>query len=145
MSADCLPILLCDRGGHVVAAAHAGWRGLAAGVLESTIAAMNVAPKEIMAWLGPAIGAAAFEVGDEVRQAFIEFNQKSEAAFKPSVNERWLADIVQLARMRLQASGIEQIFGGQCCTYSDEARFFSYRRNGVTGRMASLIWLDAVA
>lgn len=141
MTADCLPVLFCDRAGTVVAAAHAGWRGLLGGVLESTIAAMGVAPGALMAWLGPAIGPASFEVGDEVRAAFVARDTGAAAAFVPSLPGKWLADIYLLARQRLQQSGINAIFGGGLCTVRDGERFFSYRRDGVTGRMATLIWL----
>lgn len=143
MTADCLPVLFCDRAGTVVAAAHAGWRGLAAGVLEATIQAMAVAPGELLVWLGPAIGPLAFEVGDEVRAVFIAHDQDAASAFRPHGAGKWLADIYLLARQRLSAAGVGSITGGDWCTLSDAARFFSYRRDGVTGRQASLIWLDA--
>jgi len=142
MTADCLPVLFCDRAGTVVAAAHAGWRGLQAGVLEATVAAMKVAPDEILTWLGPAIGPACFEVGDEVRAAFVDGNASAAEAFQAHAPGKWLADIYLLARQRLQALGVVSISGGGLCTVSDEARFFSYRRDGVTGRMASLVWLE---
>ena len=142
MTADCLPVLFCDRAGSVVAAAHAGWRGLAGGVLESTLAAMAVAPGEVLAWLGPAIGPAAFEVGDEVRAAFVGGIPDAAAAFVPVSVGKWLADLYALARLRLQRAGVPSIHGGEACTFSDPARYFSYRRDGVTGRMATLIWLD---
>ncbi len=141
LTADCLPVLFCDREGSRVAAAHAGWRGLAAGVLEATIDTLNVSGRQLLAWLGPAIGPQVFEVGAEVRAAFVEHNQASANAFKPLPAGRWLADIYLLARLRLKAKGITQIYGGVLCTYSDPARFFSYRRDRHTGRMASLIWL----
>lgn len=141
MTADCLPVLFCDRAGTVVAAAHAGWRGLLAGVLESTVAGMAVPPGEIMAWLGPAIGPAAFEVGEEVRAAFIARDPASAVAFTVTSQDKWLADIYLLARQRLHGLGLSAISGGDLCTVSDSGRFFSYRRDGVTGRMASLIWL----
>ncbi len=140
MTADCLPVLFCDRAGRVVAAAHAGWRGLAAGVLEATVARMGVAPGEILAWLGAAIGPAAFEVGDEVRATFVGLHPAAEAAFTPH-GDRWLADIYALARIRLAAVGVVAVYGGGLCAYTDTARFYSYRREGKTGRMASLIWL----
>ena len=142
MTADCLPVLLCDRTGTVVAAAHAGWRGLLDGVLEATIASMGVPGNELIAYLGPAIGPLAFEVGDEVRSAFVAVSDAAASAFHPGHGGKWLADIYQLARQRLTAQGIAQIDGGDYCTVTDEARFFSYRRDGQTGRMASLIWLD---
>jgi hypothetical protein len=140
MTADCLPVLLCDMDGTVVGAAHAGWRGLANGVLEATVKAMDVAPDRLMAWLGPAIGPTAFEVGAEVREVFIQHDHAAATAFTPTA-EKYLADIYQLARQRLQALGITQISGGEFCTYAERERFFSYRRDGVTGRMASFIWL----
>ena len=144
MTADCLPVLFCDDSGSVVAAAHAGWRGLLAGVLESTIAAMGCSGEQLMAYLGPAIGPERFEVGDEVRSAFVALNEASAQAFKPSplATGKWLADIYLLARQRLSGQGVTRVFGGNFCTVSDAERFFSYRRDGQTGRMASLIWLD---
>lgn len=143
MTADCLPVLLCDRAGSVVGAAHAGWRGLQGGVIEATVAAMQVSPSEVIAWLGPAIGLTAFEVGDEVRAAFVGDAAVAAAAFQPSATPgKWLADIYLLARQRLQVLGVNSISGGDLCTVTDRERFFSYRRDGVTGRMASLIWLD---
>ena len=142
LTADCLPVLLCDKQGEVVAAAHAGWRGLAEGVLDATVMAMGVSASQLMVWLGPAIGPQAFEVGDEVRAAFMSHHAEAELAFRPSPAGRWLADIYQLARIRLRAIGVTSIYGGHWCTYTDKDRFFSYRRDGVTGRMASLIWID---
>jgi len=143
MTADCLPVLLCDRAGTVVAAAHAGWRGLHGGVVEATVAAMGVAPGELIAWLGPAIGPQAFEVGGEVRAAFVAADGRAEAAFRPAAQAgKWLADLYLLARQRLAALGVSAVHGGDCCTVGEADRFFSYRRDGVTGRMASLIWLD---
>lgn len=141
MTADCLPVLFCDRAGTVVAAAHAGWRGLLAGVLEATMAQMSVSPESLMAWLGPAIGATQFEVGDEVRTAFVAADPAAAASFVSGAPGKWLADIYGLARLRLQQAGVASISGGDLCTVSDPARFFSYRRDGVTGRMASLVWL----
>ena len=146
MTADCLPVLFCDRQGAVVAAAHAGWRGLLAGVLESAVGAMQVVPGNILAWLGPAIGPACFEVGREVRDAFVAGDPAAKVAFKSCANEgKWLCDIYLLARQRLQRMGITAISGGEACTVSEGDRFFSYRRDGVTGRMASLIWLERAA
>ena len=143
MTADCLPLLLCDRAGTVVAAVHAGWRGLQGGVVEAAVAAMKVAPSEILAWLGPAIGPQAFEVGDEVRAAFMAVDSQAEAAFRPAATPaKWLADLYLLARQRLAALGVVGIYGGDRCTFSESDCFFSYRRDGTTGRMASLIWLD---
>jgi hypothetical protein len=141
MTADCLPILLCDEDGTVVAAAHAGWKGLAAGVIEATVQAMKVEPKKMMAWFGPAISQRAFEVGEEVRTTFIAHNAQAKEAFLPGVNGKWQADIYLLARQRLNAIGINRVYGGDLCTYSDPAHFYSYRRDGVTGRMGSFIWL----
>lgn len=140
MTADCLPVLFCSLAGDEVAAAHAGWRGLCAGVLEETLSCFRAKPSGIMAWLGPAIGPDKFEVGPEVRDAFINRDATAISAFRPH-GDKFLADIYQLARLRLRAVGVTQIFGGDFCTVSDAQRFFSYRRDGVTGRMASLIWL----
>ena len=143
MTADCLPVLLCDDAGTVVAAAHAGWRGLQAGVLEATVVAMGVPGAHLMAWLGSAIGPQAFEVGDEVREAFVSGSPEAASAFRcSSVNGKWLADIYGLARQRLSGLGVARVFGGNHCTVSETDRFFSYRRDGQTGRMASMIWLD---
>ena len=142
MTADCLPVLLCDRTGTVVAAAHAGWRGLLDGVLECTVEAMAKPGAELLAYLGPAIGPTAFEVGDEVRQAFVAHDAYAAEAFVPSAHAgKWLADLYLLARQRLQGVGVDAVYGGDDCTYSHAERFFSYRRDGITGRMASLIWL----
>ena len=142
MTADCLPILLCDKQGSVVGAAHAGWKGLAAGVIEATVQAMDVAPQNLMAWLGPAISQNAFEVGDEVRAAFIAAQPQALVAFIPGQHSKWLADLSALARLRLNALGITQIYGGDYCTYREREHFFSYRRDGATGRMGTFIWLD---
>lgn len=142
MTADCLPVLLCDREGTVVAAVHAGWRGLCAGVIERSVAAMAVPGSELLAWLGPAIGPSAFEVGGEVRAAFLAADERAAAAFTPGAAGKWFADIYRLARLRLARAGVSAVFGGGLCTVSDAERFFSYRRNGVTGRMGSFIWLE---
>jgi YfiH family protein len=145
LTADCLPVLFCDRAGSVVAAAHAGWRGLAGGVLEATVKAMQVPPGEVLAWLGAAIGPQAFEVGDEVRQAFVTQHPEAAVAFLPhpaSAPGKWLADIYQLARIRLNHVGVHAIYGGGRCTFNEAESFYSYRRDGVTGRMAALIWLE---
>ncbi|MDD5391991.1 MAG: peptidoglycan editing factor PgeF [Thiothrix sp.] len=144
MTADCLPVLFCNKAGTRVAAAHAGWRGLQAGVLEQTLAKLDCPPTEVLAWLGPAIGPQAFEVGAEVCEAFMQHDPAAQAAFQPSANAgKWLADIYLLARQRLAAAGVSAISGGDLCTYTDAQRFFSYRRDGQTGRMACLIWMDA--
>ncbi|MEA3639996.1 MAG: peptidoglycan editing factor PgeF [Lamprobacter sp.] len=141
MTADCLPVLLCDDVGSVVAGAHAGWRGLAAGVIEATVQHMDRPAARLQAWLGPAIGPAHFEVGDEVRACFCETDAGAAVAFRRSVKGRWLADLAMLARQRLEGLGVASVSGCGDCTYSDRDRFFSYRRDGVSGRMASLIWL----
>lgn len=143
LSADCLPVLLCDRTGSVVAAAHAGWRGLQAGILEQTVGAMSRPASQLLAYLGPAIGPQAFEVGDEVRAAFVTVDAQAATAFKPLPSGKWLADIYLLARQRLAGLGVDKIYGGDYCTVGEKERFFSYRRDGVTGRMATLIWLAA--
>lgn len=141
LTADCLPALFCNRAGTRVAAAHAGWRGLAAGMLEATLDALDCAPEEVLVWLGPAIGPAAFEVGPEVREAFLDGYPHADAAFRPSGNPgKYLADLYQLARIRLAARGVTAVHGGGLCTRSDP-RFYSYRRAARTGRFASLIWL----
>ena len=142
MTADCLPALFCNRAGTRVAAAHAGWRGLAAGVLEATAKSLNVEPQEILVWLGPAIGPTAFEVGGEVREVFVQDLPQSAAAFVPSINPgRFMADIYELARLRLARYGITAVYGGGYCTVTDP-RFFSYRRSPRTGRFASLVWIE---
>jgi hypothetical protein len=141
MTADCLPVLFCAQDGSVVGAAHAGWRGLLAGVLEETVAAMACPAADIMAWMGPAIGATAFEVGGEVRAAFVADMPSAASAFRGVGSNKWMADIYALARLRLKQIGVTQVYGGDFCTYSDAERFYSYRRDGVTGRMASLIWI----
>ncbi len=141
MTADCLPALFCNRAGTRVAAAHAGWRGLVNGVLEATLDSLAVPPSDVLVWLGPAIGPQAFEVGAEVREAFMAVQPEAEQAFVPSANAgKYLADIYQLARLRLAARGVTAVYGGGLCTVSDP-RFFSYRRAARTGRFASLIWL----
>lgn len=150
LTADCLPVLFCDRGATVVAAAHAGWRGLLAGVLEHTVDVLPVAPGELLAWLGPAIGPAHFEVGEEVLLAFCSRAATSrdqiEACFRPSGRRgHYLADLYGLARLRLRQAGVGGVFGGGYCTFADPARFYSYRRDGRTGRMASLIQLNKAA
>ncbi|MCX7149792.1 MAG: peptidoglycan editing factor PgeF [Rhodocyclales bacterium] len=142
LTADCLPVLLCDDQASVVAIAHAGWRGLAAGVIEATVAALGEPGMRLMAWLGPAIGPQAFEVGDEVREIFVDHDAQAASAFAASANGKWLCDIYQLARRRLDALDIHRITSADSCTMGDADQFFSYRRDGVTGRMASLIWLE---
>ena len=144
LTADCLPVLLCDDDASVVAAAHAGWRGLAAGVLENTVREMGVPPHRLRAWLGPAIGPQAFEVGDEVRAAFVADDAGAAGAFvaRPLAG-KWLADLFLLARRRLVAAGVTRISGGGVCTVSTPQRFYSYRRDGVTGRFATMVWLEA--
>lgn len=140
MTADCLPVLLCDQAGTAVAAIHAGWRSLCDGVIEATVQAMPVAPASLMAWLGPAIGPAAFEVGAEVRAQFMAQDAQAADAFQPQ-GEKWLGDLYHIARQRLQRLGITQVYGGGRCTHGEADTFFSFRRDGDTGRMASLIWL----
>lgn len=141
LTADCLPVLICDRHGSEIAAVHAGWRGLAAGVIEAAVARLAAAPCELLAWLGPAIGPAAFEVGTDVRERFVAADRAAAAAFHPYRTGKWLADIYRLAHHRLAHLGVSQVWGGEYCTYSDPERFFSFRRDGRCGRMASLIWL----
>ena len=143
LSADCLPLLFCADDGSVVAAAHAGWRGLSAGVIEACVTAMAIPPARLLVWLGPAIGPQAYEVGDEVRAAFCGHDAAAQLAFVPRVPGKWLCDLYLLARQRLIALGVMRVSGGGDCTFSDPLRFYSYRRDGVTGRMASCVWLDA--
>ena len=141
LTADCLPALFCDRAGTRVAAAHAGWRGLAGGVLENTVAALGIEPAELLVWLGPAIGPQSFEVGAEVREAFVAVHTEAQRAFVPSANAgKFMADLYALARIRLAASGVNAVYGGGLDTFSDP-RFFSYRRAARTGRFASLVWI----
>jgi YfiH family protein len=142
LSADCLPLLLCDEAGMVVAAAHAGWRGLCSGVIGATVRAMGRPPETLLAYLGPAIGPAAYEVGAEVRQAFVAADPQADAAFTPGKPGKFYADLYALARMRLAESGVTRVHGGGYCTYAERERFYSYRRDGATGRMASLIWME---
>ena len=138
--ADCLPILLCNGHGTSVGALHAGWRGLCGGVIENTIGTMKVPPDELMAYLGPAIGPDAFEVEKDVYSAFVEHDPQAATAFRSHRPGKWLADLFMLARQRLQNSGVNAIYGGALCTYNEPARFFSHRRDKVSGRMAALIW-----
>lgn len=141
MTADCLPLLICNRSGTRVAAVHAGWRGLAAGVIEAALARFTGHDDELLIWLGPAIGPSAFEVGNEVRDAFLSVDSEAEPAFKSSRPGHWMADLYFLARLRLSLPQVVFIGGGDYCTLSETEQFFSYRRDGTTGRMASLIWL----
>lgn len=143
LTADCLPVLICNRAGTRVAAAHAGWRGLASGVLEAALAPFEN-PAELLVWLGPAIGPLAFEVGSEVREQFVARQASAEGAFLPSPTGegKWLADLYRLARLRLEAAGVRAISGGDYCTFTQSDDFYSYRREGQTGRMASLIWIE---
>jgi polyphenol oxidase len=147
MTADCLPVLLCDTKGTVVAAVHAGWRGLCDGVIEAAVHEMAVPASEVLAWLGPAIGPQSFEVGDDVRTQFIAVDPRASHAFKPHA-DKWLCDLYLLAKQRLQSVGVSQIYGAtintEFCTYSEGERFYSFRRDNVTGRMASLIWLESI-
>ncbi len=142
MTADCLPLLLCNRAGTRVAAVHAGWRGLADGVIEAAMSRFTEPGDELLAWLGPAIGPDRFEVGDEVRDIFITANQSDNDAFVAKGPGKWLADIYGLARTRLLSEGCGYIGGGDYCTVTEIERFFSYRRDGITGRMAALIWIE---
>jgi YfiH family protein len=143
MVADCLPVLLCDRNGSAAGISHAGWRGLAAGVIENTVHAMGLPPGRMLAYLGPAIGPAAFEVGADVRDVFLRDDPAAASAFAALPDNKWHADLFLLARQRLARCGINQIHGGSLCTASDPARFYSHRRDHITGRMAALIWLDS--
>lgn len=142
-TADCLPVLLCDRAGAVVGAAHAGWRGLLNGILENTVAEMRLrGAQDLLAWLGPAIGPESFEVGEEVRAAFVLREAATADAFRPLPSRgKFLADLYQLARARLAQVGVEHVYGGGFCTMRESERFYSFRRESVTGRMASMIWL----
>ncbi len=146
MTADCLPILLCDAQGEQVAAIHAGWRGLLNGIIENTLQCFSVDGRDIIAWLGPAIGPAAFEVGDEVKDFFVRRDSAALNAFQPQTENKWLANIYELAKLRLKKAGVESIFGGEFCTFhdviNDTSLFYSYRRDNVCGRMATLVWLD---
>ena len=142
--ADCMPVLFCDRQGQHVGVAHAGWRGLSSGVLESMIGALGVEPAQLLAWLGPAIGPAAFEVGSDVLQAFgASEDGAANAAFEPLREGKWLADLYALARLRLGKAGVTAVSGGGFCTFNDRSRFFSHRRDGVSGRQAAFIWIES--
>lgn len=142
LTADCLPVLFCSRDGDRVAAAHAGWRGLAGGILDNTVGSLGLPGGDVIAWLGPAIGQDAYEVGDDVRVAFLARDAGAANAFRANARGRWQCDMYELARRNLRALGIRDVYGGAYCTYTDEDRFFSYRRDGQCGRMATLIWLE---
>lgn len=143
LTADCLPVLICNQQGTQVAAIHAGWRGLAGGIIERTLEKLNQPGEELLVWLGPAIGPNKFEVGKDVYDAFVNQHSEASAAFIPHQEGKWLANLYELAKLRLKQQGISQIYGGDHCTYTEDDLFFSYRRdNGKTGRMASLIWID---
>jgi YfiH family protein len=142
LSADCLPVLLASDSGRGVAAAHAGWRGLAAGVIEATVRALDLAPQSLQAWLGPAIGRGHFEIGAEVREELLRADPQAQAAFERNARGRYMADLGALARRRLERLGIARIYGGDVCTYAAPAEYFSHRRDGRTGRQATLIWLE---
>ena len=140
MVADCLPVLFCSRDGKSIGAAHAGWRGLAEGVLERTVAAIGVPAGELRAWLGPAISQDYFEVGDEVREAFLKADRAASSRFRMNARGRWQADLAGLARLRLASLGVTDVSGGNWCTFADRERFYSHRRDGKGGRLAALIW-----
>lgn len=141
LTADCMPVLLCDETGRQVAIAHAGWRGMAAGVIENAVRAMDVPPRSVLAWMGPAIGPEAFEVGPEVREAFVAADSASDAAFRPHAEGKFLADLYDLARRRLARAGVTRVHGGGYCTWRERERFFSYRREKQGGRMGAFIWI----
>jgi YfiH family protein len=141
LTADCLPVLLCDRAGRRIGVAHAGWRGLLNGVLPATVGAFGVRPRDLVAWLGPAIGPAAYEVGADVRDAYVAQDPAAERFFAPNARGRWQADLYGLARQSLNAAGVLAVAGGEFCTYADSGRFFSHRREAPCGRIATLIWL----
>jgi hypothetical protein len=142
LTADCLPLLLCDRAGECVAAVHAGWRGLAAGIIEEAVQALPRPGADLLAWLGPAISPAAYRVGEEVRDTFMAHDHLAEVAFTAAAGGGWQADLYRLARQRLADCGVTDVYGGGHCSYGEAGRFFSYRRDGTCGRMASLIWLS---
>jgi hypothetical protein len=142
-AADCMPVLFADEDGSVVGAAHAGWRGLAAGVIEATVDEMRVPARTLMAWLGPAIGPAHYEVGAEVRDAFLARDARAAAAFVPNRPGHWLLDLYAVARQRLAARGVSRVYGGGFCTYSDAARFPSWRRDRTRERIAAFVWLES--
>ncbi|MBI3373994.1 MAG: peptidoglycan editing factor PgeF [Betaproteobacteria bacterium] len=142
LTADCMPVLIADAAGRAVGIAHAGWRGLACGIIESTLDALGGGADERIAWLGPAIGPQAYEVGDEVRAAFLARDRAAESAFRAARPGHWMLDLYAVARQRLAARGVRRVFGGNFCTYRERERFFSFRRDGASGRMASMIWLE---
>lgn len=142
LTADCLPVFLCDRAGSRVAVVHAGWRGLVNGVIEAGVLALRMPSDELLAWLGPAIGPDYYEVGDDVRDEFMAVDADAENAFRAQGQGKWLADMYALARQRLNAIGVQAVYGGDRCTFRESDLFYSYRRDGTTGRMASLIWIE---
>jgi len=142
MTADCLPVLLCDKQGTVIAAVHAGWRGLLQGVIPAAVEKLQIQNDQILAWLGPAIGPQSFEVGREVKEAFMDADSNNGEAFLPTTAGHFVANLYQLAELQLQRLGVKEVYGKKGCTYQDKAHYFSYRRDGMTGRMASLIWLS---
>jgi polyphenol oxidase len=142
LTADCMPLFLCDRAGTRAGVAHAGWRGMAAGVIENTVAALGADPREVLAWMGPTIGPAAFEVGAEVREAFLAAGPEAGAAFEPHGVGKFMADLYALARLRLARAGVREVHGGGFCTYREPQRFFSYRRVPASGRMGAFIWME---
>ncbi|NNF95712.1 MAG: peptidoglycan editing factor PgeF [Halobacteria archaeon] len=143
LTADCLPVLLCDRAGSRVAAVHAGWRGLAAGIIDRAVTALQLPGGQLLAWLGPAIGPHAYEVGEDVRGAFLSIDADAHTAFRPNRPGHWWMDIYQLARQQLAQRGVTEVYGGDRCTWQEANSFYSYRRDGVTGRMASVIWFES--
>ena len=143
LTADCLPLLLCDQAGNHVAAVHAGWRGLAAGIIDRAVTALQLPGEQLLAWLGPAIGPHAYEVGEDVREAFLYRDADAHMAFQPSRPGHWWMDIYQLARQQLAQQGVSEVYGGNHCTFQNTDNFYSYRRDGVTGRMASVIWFES--
>ena len=142
LTADCMPLFLCDESGEHVAVVHAGWRGMAAGVIESTVRVIGAAPSQLMAWMGPTIGPSAFEVGPEVREAFVAHDPDAREAFRTHKPGKFMADLYALARRRLARVGVARVHGGGFCTYTDSARFFSYRRAQKSGRMGAFIWIE---
>ena len=142
LTADCMPVFLCDRAGGSVAVAHAGWRGMAAGVIENAVRALRCDARDVLAWLGPTIGPDAFEVGPEVREAFVAHDAKADAAFRPHKPGKFMADLYHLAQQRLAAAGVSHVGGGGFCTFHEPSRFFSYRRVQKSGRMGAFIWIE---